>query len=70
MMVGLCCAVQGLNVIRIGFDIPYFKPDIIKTKDEKIARLERELLEERAEVALLKKVQTLMEEETAKGRRK
>ena len=46
------------------------EPVLNETKDEKIARLERELLEERAEVALLKKVQALMEEETAKGRRK
>lgn len=43
MMVGLCCAVQGLNVIRIGFDIPYIKPDLIKTKDEKIADAEAEV---------------------------
>lgn len=46
------------------------EPVLNETKDEKIARLERELLEERAEVALLKKVQALMEEETAKGRGK
>ena len=43
------------------------EPVLNETKDEKIARLERELLEERAEVALLKKVQALMEEKKAKG---
>ena len=43
------------------------KPVLNETKDEKIARLERELLEERAENALLKKVQALMEEKKAKG---
>ena len=43
------------------------KPVLNETKDEKIARLERELLEERAENALLKKVPALMEEKKAKG---
>lgn len=39
-MVGLICAVQGLNIIRIGADIPYIKPNLIKTRDEKIADAE------------------------------
>ena len=46
------------------------EPVLNETKDEKIARLERELLEKDAEIALLKKVQALMEEEQAKGRGK
>ena len=50
MMVGLYCAVQGLNVIRIGFDIPYNKPDLIKTKTEKIAEAEAEVQKAKMEM--------------------
>lgn len=50
MMVGLCCAVQGLNVIRIGFDIPYIKPELIKTKTEKIADAEAEVQKAKQEM--------------------
>lgn len=46
------------------------EPVLNETNDEKIARLERELLEKDAEIALLKKVQALMEEEKAKGQGK
>lgn len=50
MLVGLFCAVQGLNVIRIGFDIPYIKPNLIKTKDEKIADAEAEVQKAKEEM--------------------
>ena len=32
--------VQGANVIKIGIDITYSKPDLIKTKDELVADAE------------------------------
>ena len=34
-ILGLCFIVQGVNVIKIGYDLTYIKPDILKTKDEK-----------------------------------
>lgn len=37
MILGMCFVVQGANIIKIGWDIKYIKPEIIKTKDEKIA---------------------------------
>lgn len=37
MILGVCFVVQGGHVIKIGLDIAYSKPDLIKTKDEKIA---------------------------------
>lgn len=40
MMLGIIFAIQGANTIKIGADIAYSKPDLIKTKDEKIADAE------------------------------
>lgn len=40
MMLGIIFAIQGANTIKIGADIRYSKPDLIKTKDEKIADAE------------------------------
>lgn len=40
MILGICFVVQGAQVIKIAFDIEYSKPDLIKTKDEKIAEAE------------------------------
>lgn len=40
MILGVCFVVQGANVIKIGVDISYSKPDLIKTKEEKIADAE------------------------------
>lgn len=37
MILGICFVVQGGHVIKIGLDITYNKPDLIKTRDEKIA---------------------------------
>lgn len=49
MILGICFVVQGANVIKIGFDIVYSKPDLIKTKDEKIAEAEEAAREARRE---------------------
>ena len=40
MILGFCFALQGANVVKFGLDIPYVKPDILKTKDELIADAE------------------------------
>lgn len=40
MILGFCFAVQGANVVKFGLDIPYVKPDLLKTKDEIIADAE------------------------------
>ena len=40
MILGFCFAVQGANVVKFGLDIPYVKPDILKTKDELVADAE------------------------------
>lgn len=40
MMLGIIFVIQGANTIKIGADITYRKPDLIKTKDEKIADAE------------------------------
>lgn len=40
MILGIIFVTQGANVIKTGLDIPYHKPDLIKTKDEKIADAE------------------------------
>lgn len=37
MMLGIIFVIQGANTVKIGADITYNKPDLIKTKDEKIA---------------------------------
>ena len=34
MILGVCFVVQGANVIKIGVDISYTKPELIKTKEE------------------------------------
>lgn len=50
MILGICFVVQGANVIKIGFDIVYSKPDLIKTKDEKIAEAEEAAKEAKKEM--------------------
>ena len=50
MILGICFVVQGANVIKIGFDIVYNKPDLIKTKDEKIAEAEEAAKEAKREM--------------------
>ncbi len=40
MILGFCFAVQGANVVKFALDIPYAKPDLLKTKDELIADAE------------------------------
>ena len=40
MILGFCFAMQGANVVKFGIDIPYKKPDVIKTKNELIADAE------------------------------
>ena len=50
MILGVCFVVQGANVIKIGVDISYTKPDLIKTKEEKIADAEAAAEEAHEEV--------------------
>lgn len=50
MILGIIFVIQGANVIKIGTDIPYSKPDLIKTKDEKIADAEAAAQEARKEM--------------------
>lgn len=50
MILGLCFVVQGANIIKIGWDIKYVKPEIIKTKDEKIAEAAEAVEEAHKEV--------------------
>lgn len=40
LYLGITFVVQGANVIKIGVDIAYNKPDLIKTKDELVADAE------------------------------
>lgn len=40
MLVGLIVTIQGVTTVKTGIDMPYSKPDVIKTKDEKIAEAE------------------------------
>lgn len=39
-ILGLCFVVQGVDIVKLAVDTPYRKPDLIKTKDEKIADAE------------------------------
>lgn len=50
MILGVCFVVQGANVIKIGVDISYTKPELIKTKEEKIADAEAAAEEAHEEV--------------------
>lgn len=57
IILGIIFVVQGANVIKIGLDITYNKPDLIKTKDEKIADAEEAARKARKEMKLaIKKV--------------
>lgn len=40
MILGIIFVIQGANVIKIGLDIAYHKPELLKTRDEKIADAE------------------------------
>lgn len=40
MILGIIFVIQSANVIKIAMDIPYYKPELLKTKDEKIADAE------------------------------
>ena len=40
MMLGIIFVIQGINVIKVGFDTTYKKPDLIKTKEELHALLQ------------------------------
>lgn len=50
MLVGLCLFIQGLNVLKIGMEIDYKKPNIIKTKEELVAEKEEEVLAKKQEM--------------------
>lgn len=50
IIVGICLLLQGLNVIKIGAEIDYKKPDIIKTKEELVAEKEEEVLAKKQEM--------------------
>lgn len=50
MILGICFVVQGAKVIKIGGDIVYSKPDLIKTKDERIAEAEEAAKEAKREM--------------------
>lgn len=56
-MIGLIITVQGINTIKTGIDIGYVKPDVIKTKAEKIA--EAGVAEEKAKRDLKKAIKRL-----------
>ncbi len=68
MILGLCFVVQGGHVIKIGLDIAYSKPDLIKTKDEKIAeaRAAAEEAHREAKAAISKARKTRSAVEAAK----
>lgn len=36
MMLGVCLVLQGINVSKIGLEMSYHKPDMLKTKNEKV----------------------------------
>lgn len=50
MLVGACLILQGLNVIKIGTEITYKKPNIIKTKEELVAEKEEEVAAKKQEM--------------------
>ena len=50
LMLGACFVVQGAHVLKIGWDMKYVKPEVIKTKDEKIAEAEEAVEEAHKEV--------------------
>lgn len=52
MIVGLIIAVQAAVVIKISFSIAYKKPDLIKSKDEKIRAAEKEAAKAKKEMKL------------------
>lgn len=39
-LLGMCFVVQGANVTKVGYDMTYLKPDILKTKEEKMEEAE------------------------------
>lgn len=49
-LVGGCLILQGLNVVKIGTEITYKKPDIIKTKEELVAEKEEEVAAKKQEM--------------------
>ncbi|MGF6375783.1 uncharacterized membrane protein HdeD (DUF308 family) [Clostridiales Family XIII bacterium PM5-7] len=49
MILGLCFMVQGVDLIKIAVDIPYKKPDLIKSKGEKIADAEQAAIKAKVE---------------------
>lgn len=52
MMLGILFIIQGINVIKVGMDTVYRKPDVIKTKEELVAEAERKAEEARAEAKI------------------
>ncbi len=52
MMLGILFVIQGISVIKVGFDTTYRKPDLIKTKEELVAEAERKAEEARAEAKI------------------
>ena len=51
-MLGIIFVIQGINVIKVGFDTTYKKPDLIKTKEELVAEAEKKAEEARAEAKI------------------
>lgn len=49
-LLGLCFVVQGATVIKTGYDLTYVKPDILKTKEEKLEEAEAAAEEAHKEV--------------------
>ena len=52
MMLGIIFVIQGINVIKVGFDTTYKKPDLIKTKEELLEEAERKAEEARREAKI------------------
>lgn len=48
-LIGVIFVIQGVNVIKIGTEMKYKKPDLIKTKDEMVEEAEEKALKARKE---------------------
>ena len=49
-ILGICFVIQGTTVIKFGYDMTYVKPDILKTKEEKLEEAETAAEEAHKEV--------------------
>jgi hypothetical protein len=50
VILGVIFVIQGASTIKIGMDISYNKPELIKTRDEKIAEAKKEAREAKQEM--------------------